>query len=412
MFSERYKSHHSSNANLDRAIPKIKSTKVEFLEALENNIDTKTKVLYIHVPFCDKICSFCNLNRKQQDNDLEDYTNYLLEELKFYSKTNYVKKSLFEAIYFGGGTPTILKEQQLRKILYYIKENYHLHKDYEWTLETTLHNLSEEKINLFNEIGVNRLSIGIQTFSDKGRTFLNRTFNKETAIFKVGRLKEIFKGIICCDIIYNYENQTLEEVIDDARLVKELNFDSASFYSLMIHQGSKLSDTIVEDKGTERDLEFFNSFYNELIKDEKWELMELTKFIRKDRDRYKYIGLRNTGHDTLAIGVGAGGNASEFIHFSMNEKMSVYMKEEEIHTKYRKITGLLQFSSYDLHIIKGYLAANLFDEFIEILKKFQSLGFGTIKDDKFILTSDGVFWGNNISKYISDKLIEKELSNV
>lgn len=412
MFSERYKSHHSSNANLDRAIPKIKSTKVEFLEALENNVDTKTKVLYIHVPFCDKICSFCNLNRKQQDNDLEDYTNYLLEELKFYSKTNYVKNSLFEAIYFGGGTPTILKEQQLRKILYYIKENYPLHKDYEWTLETTLHNLSEEKINLFNEIGVNRLSIGIQTFSDKGRTFLNRTFNKETAIFKVGRLKEIFKGIICCDIIYNYENQTLEEVIDDARLVKELNFDSASFYSLMIHQGSKLSDTIVEDKGTERDLEFFNSFYNELIKDEKWELMELTKFIRKDRDRYKYIGLRNTGHDTLAIGVGAGGNASEFIHFSMNEKMSVYMKEEEIHTKYRKITGLLQFSSYDLHIIKGYLVANLFDEFIEILKKFQSLGFGTIKDDKFILTSDGVFWGNNISKYISDKLIEKELSNV
>lgn len=412
MFKERYKSHHSSNANLDKAIPKIKSNKMEFLESLEKDRNKESKVLYIHIPFCDKICSFCNLNRKQQDNDLEDYTNYLLEELKFYANTNYVKNNLFEAIYFGGGTPTILKENQLRRILYFIKENYPLHPEYEWTLETTIHNLSEEKINLFNEVGVNRLSIGIQTFSESGRKFLNRTFNKETAISKIGRVKEIFKGYVCSDIIYNYENQTIEELIEDAKLIKKLNFDSTSFYSLMIHQGSQLSQRIAEDTTIDRDYQFFSSFYNELINDEKWELMELTKFVRKGRDKYKYIGLRNTGHDTLAIGVGAGGNASGFIHFSMNEKMGMFLKEEMIHAKYRKLGGLFQFKTYNTLRIKEHLGIDEFEEYMKILEKFQEEGLGQLGDRGFELSPKGVFWGNNMSKYISDRLIEKELNNV
>ena len=412
MFKERYKSHHSSNAILEKNIPKEKATKEMFLESLGLSDSQKSKVLYIHIPFCDKICSFCNLNRKQQENDLEDYTNYLLGELANYSETNYVKNGVFEAIYFGGGTPTILKEHQLRRILYFIKENYPLHREYEWTLETTLHNLSGEKIKLFNEVGVNRLSVGIQTFSERGRKFLNRTFDKNGAIERVKNLREKFNGFVCSDIIYNYENQTPEEVLEDARLVKDLEFDSTSFYSLMIHQGSKLSESITEDNSLERDLELYKIFFDEMKKSEDWELMELTKFVKKGRDRYKYIGLRNTGHDTLAIGVGAGGNTEGFVTFSMNERMSMFMKEREIHSKYRKLGGLLQFKSYDLEKIKALLSPSEYLDFHNILKEFEKKSFGKIYENSFELSATGVFWGNNMSKYISDKLIEKEIENV
>lgn len=412
MFKERYKSHHSSNPMLEKAIPKEKSTKELFLEELSKEVSEESKVLYIHVPFCDKICSFCNLNRKQQDNDLEDYTNFLLRELEFYSRTNYVQKSVFEAIYFGGGTPTIFKENQLRKILYFIKDNFHLHKEYEWTLETTLHNLNDEKIRLFNEVGVNRLSVGIQTFSDKGRKFLNRTFDKATVVEKVKNLRQNFNGFVCADIIYNYEGESLEEVVEDARLVKDLGFDSASFYSLMIHQGSKLSESVEEDKSLEKDLELYRAFYEEIEKSSDWELMELTKFVRKERDKYKYIGLRNNGHDTLAIGVGAGGNTAGFVSFSMNERMSMHMKEEKIHTKYRKLSGLFQFKDYDFEKVKKYLDKEEYTEFLQILKEFEKEGFGKLDDIKFSLNSLGVFWGNNMSKYINDRLIERELKYV
>ncbi len=412
MFKERQKSHHTSSI-LDKLVPKDKASKEDFINYLNsfNQKNIKTSVLYIHIPFCDKICSFCNLNRKKLDNDLEDYTSYLIKELLEKSKTNYVKNSIFEAIYFGGGTPTILKYHQLEQIFRTIKENFTLHDDYEWTLETTLHNLSNNKIELFNRYGVNRLSIGIQTFSNNGRNFLNRTFSQSTAIEKIGELKNSFKGLVCSDIIYNYAVQEMEEVIEDANFVKSLNLDSTSFYSLMIHEGSELSQKEIVESSLNRDYQFYKAFYNEFISDSSWELMELTKFIKKGKDKYKYIYLRNHGHDTLAIGVGAGGNIGLYGSYNMNEKMNFFIKEAEIHQKYRLLGGLLQFPSYNFEEIKSILTFDDYNYFISLLTELEKNKMGTLHENYFSLNISGVFWGNNISKFICDKLIEKELKN-
>lgn len=410
MFKERQKSHHTSSI-LDKLVPKDKASKEDFINYLNsfNQKNIKTSVLYIHIPFCDKICSFCNLNRKKLDNDLEDYTSYLIKELLEKSKTNYVKNSIFEAIYFGGGTPTILRYHQLEQIFRTIKENFTLHDDYEWTLETTLHNLSSNKIELFNKYGVNRLSIGIQTFSNNGRNFLNRTFSQSNIIEKIGELKKSFKGLVCSDIIYNYDVQEIEEVIEDANFVKSLNLDSTSFYSLMIHEGSELSQKEIVESSLNRDYQFYKAFYNELISDSSWELMELTKFIKKGKDKYKYIYLRNHGHDTLAIGVGAGGNIGLYGSYNMNDKMSFFIKEAEIHQKYRLLGGLLQFPSYNFKEIKSILTFDDYNYFISLLTELEKNEMGTLHENYFSLNISGVFWGNNISKFICDKLIEKEL---
>ncbi len=412
MFKERQKSHHTSSI-LDKLVPKDKASKEDFINYLNsfNQKNIKTSVLYIHIPFCDKICSFCNLNRKKLDNDLENYTSYLIKELLEKSKTNYVKNSIFEAIYFGGGTPTILKYHQLEQIFRTIKENFTLHDDYEWTLETTLHNLSNNKIELFNRYGVNRLSIGIQTFSNNGRNFLNRTFSQSTVIEKISKLKNSFKGLVCSDIIYNYAVQEMEEVIEDANFVKSLNLDSTSFYSLMIHEGSELSQKEIVESSLNRDYQFYKAFYNEFISDSSWELMELTKFIKKGKDKYKYIYLRNHGHDTLAIGVGAGGNIGLYGSYNMNEKMNFFIKEAEIHQKYRLLGGLLQFPSYNFEEIKSILTFDDYNYFISLLTELEKNKMGTLHENYFSLNISGVFWGNNISKFICDKLIEKELKN-
>lgn len=410
MFKERMKSHHISSS-LDKSIPKEKSSKEEFLSFLNLHNSDKSSVLYIHIPFCDKICSFCNLNRKKLDNDLEEYTAYLVRELTEKASTKYVKNGIFEAIYFGGGTPTILKVHQLELIFKTIKEKFNFHIDYEWTLETTLHNLSDEKIKLFNKYGINRLSVGIQTFSDKGRAFLNRTFTKDDVIKKIKELKDNFNGLVCCDIIYNYAIQEIDEVVEDAKLVKSLNFDSSSFYSLMIHEGSELSQNEVKESSLNRDYDYYKAFYDEIISDDTWELMELTKFVKKNRDKYKYISLRNNGHDTLAIGVGSGGTVGPYGTYNMNEKMSFFMKDLEIHQKYRLLSGLLQFHNYNFHKIKKLLSEVEFNYLLKLLTKIQDNNMGTLTEEQFSLNIDGIFWGNNISKYLCDKLIEKELGN-
>ena len=96
--------------------------------------------------------------------------------------------------------------------------------------------------------GVNRLSIGIQTFSDRGRKLLNRTYEQKEIIKRIKELKKNFKGLICIDIIYNYLDESLEEIENDAKIATELEVDSISFYSLMIHEGSNLSKALNENK--------------------------------------------------------------------------------------------------------------------------------------------------------------------
>lgn len=412
MFERRYKSHHDSRNILKDYIQKKEVDREYYMTKLDLESDRESKVLYLHVPFCDKICSFCNLNRKQLDNDLEDYTSYLVEDLIEKSRKKYIRTSEFEAIYFGGGTPSILKESQLELIFKTIRENYSVHKDYEWTIETTLHNLSDEKIKIFNKYGINRLSIGIQTFSDKGRKFLNRTYSKKEVIERIKKLKNTFRGYLCADIIYNYKNQSLQEVEEDAKLVKELGMDSVSFYSLMIHKGSKLSKINEFEQSREKDILCYNKFYKEMERSEEWELLELTKFLRKGRDKYKYISLRNNGAETLAIGQGAGGYMKNISNYNILPDTGRFHEEMPIHKKYRKLSGQLQFKYYDLKKIRRLLNDENYIEFLACLDYFEEHKMGIKKKNYFELSKKGVFWGNNIAAYISAKLIEGEFKSV
>ncbi|MGL4733442.1 MAG: radical SAM protein, partial [Fusobacteriaceae bacterium] len=244
MFKERLKSHHDVKNIINSKIGRKLATPLALYRLLNSTPLEKDGGIYIHTPFCDKICSFCNMNRKQIDNDLEEYTEYLIKKMDKLGKKTYIQQKEFSVVFFGGGTPTIFKPHQLKKILTSLRENFLLREGYEFTFETTLHNLTDEKLHILQSFGVNRLSIGIQTFSDRGRKSLNRTYDQATVIRRVKEIKEKFKGLVCIDIIYNYLGETVEEVKEDARILTELNVDSSSFYSLMIHEGSHLSSVL------------------------------------------------------------------------------------------------------------------------------------------------------------------------
>src|SRR3712207_3505840 len=95
--------------------------------------------------------------------------------------------------------------------------------------------------------GVNRLSVGIQTFSDRGRNILNRTFPKKETIQRLQDLRKAFHGLLCIDIIYNYPAQSDQEVLEDIRIASDLGVDSISFYSLMIQEGSEILKNISKE---------------------------------------------------------------------------------------------------------------------------------------------------------------------
>ena len=129
----------------------------------------KNKSVYIHIPFCNSICSYCDFCKfLKNDEWIDKYLNALTNEIKIK-----YKGEKLETIYIGGGTPSCLNIEQLNKLFNIIKI-FNKSKNIEFTFECNIENITEEKLELLYKKGVNRLSIGIQTFNDKYLQFLNR----------------------------------------------------------------------------------------------------------------------------------------------------------------------------------------------------------------------------------------------
>ena len=346
MFEKRYKSHHDVKDVINKLTKKSIVTPFTFNKLLNEEPENKEAGIYVHTPYCDKICSFCNMNRKQVSNNLDDYVEYLCKEFEKYGSKKYVQGKEITTIFFGGGTPTIYKEYQLEKILSTLTNSFNISSNCEFTFETTLHNLTLKKLAIMEKYGVNRLSIGIQTFSDRGRKLLNRTYEQKEIIKRIKELKKNFKGLICIDIIYNYLDESLEEIENDAKIATELEVDSISFYSLMIHEGSNLSKALNENKlnfnyQIYRDKELHHTFLEKTLNN-GYKLLEHTK-ITNGKDEYRYIKNINSFSDLFAIGVGAGGRVKNIEYFNLNKFITFYAKDSNFKYKVKKLSGILQY---------------------------------------------------------------------
>jgi len=416
-YKTRLKSHHDSSQNFKYLVGGTKTLKEQLNEDYNKN---KKDTIYIHIPFCKKICTFCNMRRSLMMPP-SDYADLIVKQIENYSKFKYIKDSKYDAIYFGGGTPTALDSEDLRKILRALKNYLPLTEDCEITIETTISELSDKKIGMFYNEGVNRFSIGVQTFSDNGRATLGRIGNQEMVIEKLNQLKEIGFSNVNIDIIYNYPNETLEEAIEDIKTVIDLDLAGFSFYSLIINEKAALAKIVGDSKdfyerNFEREKIFFNTISNKAL-DNNFEFLELTKIVKPNRDKYKYIVRRYNGEDTLPIGAGAGGYIGNTL--IMNSlKMDDFREEVEnienrrgmeVNSYYnliKKVIGQVQMTNIDLDIIEDEKNKECIKNFMEELVKEN---FVEKKSNKYFLTNKGIFWGNNISNEVSNLIIKNIL---
>ncbi|NLK66587.1 MAG: radical SAM protein [Campylobacteraceae bacterium] len=400
MFEKRVKGHHRA-----RIAAPIMASNEEIENFLEKEPCGKAGIIYFHVPYCDNICSFCNLNRVKKDGELDGYVNFLVKSIEKYAKYPYIKNKVFKSIYFGGGTPTIFNVSQLEKILSAIRLNFSLDDDIEFSFETTLHNLSLNKIKLMQDFGVNRYSIGIQTFSDSGRKLLNRVGTKAKALKKLEMIRESFKGQICSDIIYNYPKQTIDEAIEDAKIVKSLKLSSSSFYSLQFHKGSEfIKHHDINYYDLEKDKELHHAFLETILAGGDYKVLEYTKVALDDR--YLYITLSHRGVDILPIGAGAGGRLGSYSIFNVKPDMRVASINTIALKKHALFSSLFQYEFIKLDEIKKLVDENTFYKLMEFFKECEDYSYLKIEDDMLEFSIDGIFWGNTIAEKVID--ISKE----
>lgn len=251
--------------------------------------------VYIHIPFCQNICSYCDFckfyyNEKWVDN----YLSALEKEIK----SNY-KGEVVETIYIGGGTPTCLNINQLERLLKLT--NLFNKNKIEFTVETNI-DLSLEKIKLLNKYGVNRISIGVQTVNPKYLKFLNRNHTKEDVVNLINLLKK-FDFNINVDLIYAIPGETLEELNKDLDFILSLDVNHISTYSLMIEPHTKLYIDNVSNIDEDLDYEMYKLINKKL---ENYHHYEISNFAKKNYEsKHNLVYWNNLNY--YGFGLGASG---------------------------------------------------------------------------------------------------------
>lgn len=215
---------------------KVHPDQARFAEALNKKVDSGVEtLLYVHIPYCQDMCRFCPFHVRV-DKDLsvyERYTNALCLDILNTASTPRAQSSVINAIYFGGGSPSVLSPQQIAKILETIKVNFALADDVEISFEGEPKTLGDPyRLEVLKENGVKRISFGLQTYDEQLRTIFNiaatlqdiETLRKNSQEFKFDEVN--------VDMMYNLPGQDIHHVRQDVRRLLQDDFDSVDYYNL------------------------------------------------------------------------------------------------------------------------------------------------------------------------------------
>ncbi|SDX67651.1 radical SAM family heme chaperone HemW [Salimicrobium album] len=192
----------------------------------------KISSAYIHIPFCQQICHYCDFVKFFYD---EKAADQYLEALEI-EMDGYVPdaKQVMKTIYVGGGTPTVLTAVQLEKLLKMIDGHFDIDKCEEYTFEANPGDLDQEKADLLAKYGVNRISLGVQTFDNTLLEELGRVHKEEDVYLNIERLRKAGIDNISIDLMYGLPNQSVELFEESVDKALELNLPHYSSYSLQI----------------------------------------------------------------------------------------------------------------------------------------------------------------------------------
>jgi len=187
--------------------------------------------LYIHYPWCVKKCPYCDFNSHEADPQA-NYIAALIRDLDFDLK--YLQNRQIHSIFIGGGTPSLMSIDNARELFKGLRERLSIPKNIEITLEANPGTFDANKFAQFREVGVNRLSIGVQSFNNKNLEFLGRIHSAEEAIQAIGEAQKVGFENINIDLMYGLKDQTTELCIKDLSCAIELQPNHISFYQLTL----------------------------------------------------------------------------------------------------------------------------------------------------------------------------------
>ncbi len=205
--------------------------------------------LYLHIPFCMSICPFCPFVKYLWTEEKEEaYVEALKKEMALYAKLPLAKENKITTVYFGGGTPTALTTERLVELLDYVTEKFSVAPDAEIAMETHPLTTREGKLSRIKESGVNRITIGVQSFSKDLLGILGCSHDAEEAVRAIETIKKVGFESIGVDLLYRIPAQTMDQWQKGLEIAVEYELDHISCYNLGVYPGTPFFENIKKGK--------------------------------------------------------------------------------------------------------------------------------------------------------------------
>lgn len=367
--------------------------------------------IYIHIPFCASRCIYCGFYSTTLKNRCHEYVDALISEYRL--RRDYIKSHDIETIYIGGGTPSQLPLEELQRLVEAIvspMDTAHTRLR-EFTMECNPDDITPEYAQALKELGIDRVSMGVQSFSDKRLRFLNRRHNSRQIPVAVECLREAGIRNVSIDLMFGFPEETMDEWRDDLQKALTLGVEHISAYSLMYEEGTPLHRWLMEGKVTEIDEELSRQMYEVLadtLTKAGYEHYEISNFARRGfRSRHNssywnatpYLGLGAAAHSYN--GNSRQWNVSDVLLYikKVNEGTVPFVREELTQTdRYNDMvtTAMRTIDGISISWAEKHFDEHLMQHLIREAHHQEQLGLVSIADGHIALTRRGLYVSDDV----------------
>ena len=367
--------------------------------------------IYIHIPFCHKACNYCDFHFSTSLNNKDDLLRCLLKELE--QRRNEINSSV-SSIYFGGGTPSVLTINEIKQLIDQCFKHYKILDDLEVTLEANPEDISIELINGYAKAGINRLSIGVQSFQDNVLEWMNRSHSSKQATDCINWANQAGITNISVDLIYGVPEELQRNWSQDLETLLSLNVTHISAYNLTVEEKTVLHKLVKEKKQLMPDQDICNDAYDLLVQTLKlagYEQYEVSNFSKKGFQsrhnsaywhRAPYLGIGPSAHSfngqkTRSWNVS---NNRQYIKqidsgictFETEELTDLDIANEII------LLGTRTKKGVSINKVLKYLNTQQKDVFLKQLDELKKKRFIITNDDHLYVNEDKRFYSDHISR--------------
>jgi oxygen-independent coproporphyrinogen-3 oxidase len=365
--------------------------------------------LYIHIPFCKQACTYCDFHFSTSLKNKSEMVNVICREIEL--RKNYLAENKLNSIYFGGGTPSLLDKKELEEIFEAIGNNFTWDKDTEITLECNPDDLSSQKLDDLKSVGINRLSVGLQSFNDDELKWMNRAHDAAQSESSIKLAQDKGFDNITIDLMYGSKFQDLKSWEQTLKKAIALNVQHISSYNLTVENKTALG--VAVSKGLEPLIDEEKSSAAFLL---MTELLEQNGFIHYEISNFGkegFFAVHNSNYwkGSHYLGIGPSAHSYNGIERQWNiANNSIYINALKHNLPYFEIENLSPENKYNEYVLTGlrtiwgcdldFIKENFGEKFAEHFLsklKLQKPEFYTQKENNYSLTKKGKLFADRIA---------------